>query len=91
MRQQREGARVQPDVVGSPDLTTIQGLVARRIGKMNDQAFPGFDCVRAPFIKHAVVQRLQPSGRGYDRVNVLEPYIAQLFKLLYEKAHIPND
>ena len=91
LRQQREGARVQPDVVGPPDLTTIQGLVARQIGKMNAQASPGFDCVSAPFIKHAVVQRLRPSGRGYDRVNVLEPYIAQLFKLLYEKAHIPND
>jgi len=82
---------VQPDVVEPPDLTTIQGLVARQIGKMNAQASPGFDCVAAPFIKYAVVQRLRPSGRGYDRVNVLEPYIAQLFKLLFEKARIPDD
>jgi len=91
LRQRREGVRVQPDVVEPPDLTTIQGLVARQIGKMNAQASPGFDCVAAPFIKYAVVQRLRPSGRGYDRVNVLEPYIAQLFKLLFEKARIPDD
>ena len=30
-----------------------------------------------------------PDGRGSERVNVLAPYIAQLFNLLYDKACIP--
>jgi hypothetical protein len=82
---------VELDVVDTPDLITFQGLVAQQVSKMNAQASPGFDCVAAPFIKHAVVERPRLGRRGYDRVNVLQPYIAQLFKLLYEKARIPAD
>ena len=33
--------------------------------------------------------RPKPDGRGCERINVLAPYIAQLFKLLYVKACIP--
>jgi len=57
LRQRREGVGVELDVVDAPDLTTFQGLVAQQISKMNAQASPGFDCVAAPFIKHAVVER----------------------------------
>jgi hypothetical protein len=56
---------------------------------MNGRASPGFDCVAASFIKNAVVVRPKPDGRGSERVNVLAPYIAQLFNLLYDKACIP--
>jgi len=35
------------------------------------------------------VVRPKPDGRGSERVNVLAPYIAQLFNLLYDKACIP--
>ena len=42
----------------------------------------------ASFIKNAVVVRPKPDGRGSERVNVLAPYIAQLFNLLYDKACI---
>ena len=52
---------------------------------MNGRASPGYDCVAASFIKNAVVVRPKPDGR----VNVLAPYIAQLFNLLYDKACIP--
>ena len=34
--------------------------------------------------------RPKPDGRGSERVNVLAPYIAQLFNLLYDKACIPT-
>jgi len=64
-------------------------LVAEQIGKMNGRASPGFDCVAASFIKNAVVVWPKPDGRGSERVNVLAPYIAQLFNLLYDKACIP--
>jgi len=64
-------------------------LVAEQIGKMNGRASPGFDCVAASFIKNAVVVRPKPDGRGCEHVNVLAPYIAQLFNLLYDKACIP--
>ena len=40
--------------------------------------------------KNAVVVRPKPDGRGSERVNVLAPYIAQLFNLLYDKACIPT-
>jgi len=35
------------------------------------------------------VVRPKPDGRGSEHVNVLAPYIAQLFNLLYDKACIP--
>ena len=57
---------------------------------MNGRASPGFDCVAASFIKNAVVVRPKPDGRGSERVNVLAPYFAQLFNLLYDKACIPT-
>jgi hypothetical protein len=56
---------------------------------MNGRASPAFDCVAASFIKNAVVVRPKPDGRGSERVNVLAPYIAQLFNLLHDKACIP--
>eukprot|EP00983_Pelagomonas_calceolata_P024245 763672-Pelagomonas_calceolata.AAC.1 len=34
--------------------------------------------------------RPRVNGRGTERVNVLVPYIARLFKLLYDKARIPE-
>ena len=44
----------------------------------------------ASFIKNgAEVVRPKPDGRGSERVKVLAPYIAQLFKLLYDMACIP--
>eukprot|EP00983_Pelagomonas_calceolata_P024975 785375-Pelagomonas_calceolata.AAC.1 len=64
----------------------MQGLVAKLIGKMIGRASPGFDCVAAPFIKHAAVVHPWVKGRGTERVNVLVPYIARLFKLLYDEA-----
>ena len=82
---------VQPDVVDAPDLTTFQGLVAKAISKMNAKASPGFDVVPAAFIKYAVVQRPRLNGRGYDRMHVLLPFIAQLFKMMYESARIADD
>jgi len=63
--------------------------VAEQIGKMNGRASPGFDCVAASFIKNAVVVRPKPDEIGIEHVNVLAPYIAQLFNLLYDKACIP--
>eukprot|EP00983_Pelagomonas_calceolata_P018900 594583-Pelagomonas_calceolata.AAC.1 len=60
---------------------------------MNGRASPGFDCVAAPFIKYAAqhaMVRPQVYGRGTERVNVLLPYIAWLFKLFYDKARIPE-
>eukprot|EP00983_Pelagomonas_calceolata_P023562 742712-Pelagomonas_calceolata.AAC.1 len=59
----------------------MQGLVAKQIGKMNGRASPDFDCVAAPFIKHAAMVRPRVNGRGTERVNVLVPYIARLSKL----------
>ena len=44
----------------------------------------------ASFINNgAEVVRPKPDGRGSERVKVLAPYIAQLFKLLYDMACIP--
>ena len=43
----------------------------------------------ASFIKNAVVDRPKSDGRGSEHVDVLAPYIAQLFNLLYDKACIP--
>jgi hypothetical protein len=80
----------EPDAVAVPSEQAIQGLVAAQIGKMNGRASPGFDCVAAPFIKYATVVRPRVIGRGTERVNVLVPYIARLFKLLYDKARIPE-
>jgi hypothetical protein len=54
---------------------------------MNGRASPG--CVAVSFNKNAVVARPKPNGRGSERVNVLAPYIAQLFNLLYGKACFP--
>ena len=70
-------------------LSVVQMLVAEQIKKMNGRASPGFDCVAAPFIKHAVVIRPRTEGRGTERVNVLVPYFGRLFKLLHDKACIP--
>eukprot|EP00983_Pelagomonas_calceolata_P064886 1148341-Pelagomonas_calceolata.AAC.1 len=58
--------------------------------EMNGRASPGFDCVAAPFTKYATVLRPQMSGRGNEPVNVKEPFIGRLFKLLYDKACIPD-
>lgn len=91
-RQQREGvSAVRPDVVQAPDLITFQRLVAQAISKLNAKASPGFDVVTAPFIKYAVVQRPRMSGRGHDRVNVILPYVAQMFQMMYESARMPDD
>jgi hypothetical protein len=78
-----------PDTINPPSSDAILALVTERIGKMNGRASPGFDCVAASFIKNAVVVRPKPDGRGSERVNVLAPYFAQLFNLLYDKACIP--
>eukprot|EP00983_Pelagomonas_calceolata_P117221 1160393-Pelagomonas_calceolata.AAC.8 len=79
-----------PDGVASPTLAAMQQLVAEQIGKTNGHASPGFDCVAAPFIKYATVFCPRMSGWGTERVNVLEPFIGQLFKLLNDKACIPE-
>eukprot|EP00983_Pelagomonas_calceolata_P039299 1137137-Pelagomonas_calceolata.AAC.1 len=63
---------------------------SKQIGKMNGRASPGFDCVAAPFIKYAAVVCPWVNGRGIERVNVLVPCIARLFKLFYDKARIPE-
>jgi len=78
-----------PDTTDPPSSNTMLALVAEQIGKMNGRASPGFDCVAASFIKNAVVVQPKPDGRGSECVNVLAPYIAQLFNLLYDKACIP--
>jgi hypothetical protein len=67
----------------------MQMMVAEQIKKMNGRASPGFDCVAALLIKHAVVVRPRADGRGTERVNVLVPYVGRLFKLLHDKACIP--
>jgi len=67
---------------------TMLALVTEQIVKMNGRASPGIDCKAASFIKNAIVVWPKPNGRGSERVNVLAPYIAQLFNLLYEKACI---
>ena len=79
-----------PDTIDPPSSDTMLALVAEQIGKLNGRASPGFDCVAASFIKNAVVIRPKPDGRGSERVNVLAPYIAQLFNLLYDKVCIPT-
>jgi len=79
-----------PDTIDPPSSDTMLALVAEQIGKMNGRASPGLDCVAASFIMNAVVVRPKPDGRGSERVNVLAPYIAQLFNLLYDKAGIPT-
>ena len=76
--------------IDPPSSDTMLALVAEQIGKMNGRASPGFDCVAASFIKNAVVVRPKPDGRGSERFNVLAPYIAQLFNLLYDKACTPT-
>ena len=78
----------EPDVVNMPDLATIHVLLAEQIKKMNVRASSGFDLVSAPFIKQAII--LQPGEKGHSiRVNVLLPYIAELFKLMMDKACVP--
>ena len=78
-----------PDTIDPPSNDTMLALVAEQIGRMNGRASPGFDCVAASFIQKAVVVWSKLDGRGSERVNVLTPYIAQLFNLLYDKACIP--
>jgi len=78
-----------PETIDPPSSDTMLALVTEQIGKMNGRASPGFDCVAASLIKNAVVVRPKSDGRGSERVNVLAPYIAQLFNLLYDKACIP--
>ena len=78
-----------PDAIDPPSNDTMLALVAEQIGRMNGRASPGFDCVAASFIQKAVVVWSKLDGRGSERVNVLTPYIAQLFNLLYDKACIP--
>ena len=78
-----------PDTINPPSSDTMLALVAEQMGKMNGRASPGFDCVAASYIKNAVVVRPNPDGRGSERVNILAPYIAQLFNLLYDKVCIP--
>mmetsp|Transcript_26797 Transcript_26797/g.72348 ORF Transcript_26797/g.72348 Transcript_26797/m.72348 type:complete len:767 (-) Transcript_26797:740-3040(-) len=89
----RQGARVdwipEPDSVSTPSLDTMRSLVADQIKKMNGSAPSGFDVITAPFIKGAVVLRPKLNGRGTESVNVLEPFVAKLFKLLHDKARIP--
>jgi hypothetical protein len=89
----KQGAQNQwmpvPDVAVTPSESVMQMLVAEQIKKMNGRASPGFDCVAAPFIKHAVVIRPRAEGRGTERVNVLVPYFGRLFKLLHDKACVP--
>eukprot|EP00983_Pelagomonas_calceolata_P026476 831334-Pelagomonas_calceolata.AAC.1 len=80
----------EPDSVALPSEEEMQGLVAEQVGKMNGRASLGFDCVAAPFIKYAVVVRPRVNGQGTERVDVLVPYIARLFKLFYDKAGIPE-
>eukprot|EP00983_Pelagomonas_calceolata_P023467 739235-Pelagomonas_calceolata.AAC.1 len=80
----------EPDAVAVPSEEEMQGLVAEQIGKMNGRASPGFDCVAAPLIKYAAVVRPRFNGWGTERVNVLVPCIAGLFKLFYDKARIPD-
>jgi len=70
---------------GYPFWCRFSFLVAEQIKKKNGRASPGFDCVAAPFIKHAVVIRLRADGRGNKRVNVLVPYFGRLFELLHGK------
>eukprot|EP00983_Pelagomonas_calceolata_P072424 1151704-Pelagomonas_calceolata.AAC.2 len=75
-----------PDEVAAPTLAAMQKLVAEQMRKMNGRASPGFDCVAAPFIKYATVLRPKMSGLGTELVNVLEPFIGWIFKLLYDKT-----
>ena len=76
-------------VANTPSESVMQMLVAVQIKKINGRASPGFDCVAAPFIKHAVVILPRADDRGNMRVNVLVPYVGRLFKLLHDKACIP--
>ena len=71
-----------------PDLATIHVLLAEQIKKMNVRASSGFDLVSAPFIKQAIILQSRENGRSV-RVNVLLPYIAELFKLMMDKACVP--
>eukprot|EP00983_Pelagomonas_calceolata_P011124 358501-Pelagomonas_calceolata.AAC.1 len=80
----------EPDTVAVPSEEEMQGLVANQIGKMNGRASPGFDCVAAPYIKFVAMVRPRVNGRGTERVDVLVPYTARLFKLFYDKARIPE-
>jgi len=78
----------EPDVVNMPDLATVHMLLAEQIKKMNVRASSGFDLVSAPFIKQAVILHPVENGRSV-RVNVLLPYLAELFKLMMDKACVP--
>ena len=75
----------EPDVLNMPDVATVRMLLADQIKKMHVRASSGFDLVSAPFIKQAVI--LQPGENGrVERVNVLLPYMTELFKLMLDKA-----
>eukprot|EP00983_Pelagomonas_calceolata_P049960 1141734-Pelagomonas_calceolata.AAC.4 len=78
------------DEVAAPTLAAMQKLVAEQIGKMNGRASLGFYCVAARFIKYTTVLHPCMSGRGTEHVNVLEPFIGWLTKLLFDKACIPD-
>ena len=78
----------EPDVLNMPDVATVRMLLADQIKKMHVRASSGFDLVSAPFIKQAVI--LQPGENGrVERVNVLLPYMTELFKLMLDKASVP--
>eukprot|EP00983_Pelagomonas_calceolata_P030030 940152-Pelagomonas_calceolata.AAC.1 len=77
-----------PDEVAVPTDVVMQKLVAEQIGKMNGRPSPGFDSVAVPLIKYATVLCPRLAGQGTEYVNVLEPYIGRLFKLLFDKASI---
>jgi len=79
-----------PEVAVTPSESVMQMLVAEQNKKMNGHASPGFDCVAAPFIKHAVVIRLKAEGRGTERVNVLVPYLGRLLSCCMTRpAYLP--
>jgi hypothetical protein len=79
-----------PVAAVTPSESVMQMLVAEQIKKMNGRASPGFDCVAAPFIKHAVVIRARTEGHGTERVNVSVPYFGRLYKLLHDRpAYLP--
>jgi len=67
-----------PNVAVTPSESVLQMLVAEQIKKVNGRASPGFNCMAAPFIKHAVVIRPRADGRGTERVNLLVPYVGRL-------------
>jgi exonuclease III len=78
----------EPDVFSMPSVLAIEAVLEDIVKKMNVRASSGFDVVAAPFIKHATILQADENGRNV-RVNVLLPYIAELFKLMMDKAYIP--